>query len=303
MNCQEWLAGSSSQQPSLIVRGAPVGRMSRSPSQAWTTPSAFRTALARFPTWDARHGHRLEELSVRDAGDGPSDEGGDTRRAHDAVREFVEGQHAHGDVLALIGGDNSITFSALNAFMAVQADAAWGIITLDAHHDTRPLTDGSSNGTPIRELIMAGLPGTRVVQIGIAPFGNGEDYASWTREQGVVIHDIDAVRRAGASHIIQDSINYLLTQGVTNCYVDCDIDVVDRAFAPACPGSMPGGLLPEELLAMMYELGTVPNVHGVDFVEVDASQDVAGMTVRLMAAAFVSFASGMSARAGSQHGA
>ncbi len=302
MNCQEWLAAGTSREPALVVRGAPVGRMSRSPSKAWTTPGAFRAALSRFPTWDARHAHRLEELSVLDAGDGPSDEDSDTAAAHDAIGEFARSQHA-GEVLAFIGGDNSITFPALHSLMAADATATWGIITLDAHHDTRPLTDGSSNGTPIRELIMAGLPGRRVVQIGIAPFGNGEDYAAWTREQGVVIHDLEAVRRAGPSHIIHDSVNHLLTQGMTHCYVDCDIDVVDRAFAPACPGSMPGGLLPEELLAMMYELGTVPNVHGVDCVEVDASQDVAGMTVRLMAAAFVSFASGMCARSGSSHGA
>ncbi len=303
MNCKEWLEAGSSAEAELTVRGVPVGRMSRSPSQAWTTPAAFRNALARFPTWDARHGHRLDELHVFDAGDGPSDEVEDTVRAHEAIASYVHGKHRDGDLHAFIGGDNSITFPALAALMEQEADATWGIITLDAHHDTRPLTDGSSNGTPIRELIMAGLPGTRVVQIGIAPFGNGEDYATWTRDQGVVIHDIDAVRRAGPTHIIQDSVNYLLTQGMTHCYVDCDIDVVDRAFAPACPGSMPGGLQPDELLAMMYELGTVPNVHGVDLVEVDATQDVAGITVRLMAAAFVSFASGMIARTGNHHGA
>ncbi|HEV1998734.1 MAG TPA: arginase family protein, partial [Candidatus Dormibacteraeota bacterium] len=78
--------------------------------------------------------------------------------------------------------------------------------------------------------------------------------------------------------------------------VDVDIDVADRAFAPGCPASMPGGLPPADLQLAAFQLGAEPMVRAVDFVEVDAAVDVNGMTVRLMASVFLSFCAGLASR-------
>jgi formiminoglutamase len=90
---------------------------------------------------------------------------------------------------------------------------------------------------------------------------------------------------------------------VTSLYVDIDVDVVDRALAPACPASLPGGMRTDELLQAAHRLGREPGVAGFDITEVDAGADVNGITVRLAAATFLSFCSGVAARPGAGAGA
>jgi hypothetical protein len=67
-------------------------------------------------------------------------------------------------------------------------------------------------------------------------------------------------------------------------YVDLDVDVVDSASAPGCPGARPGGLQAWELLDAAAEVGRHPAVVAVDVVEVDAEADPSGRTVDLAAA-------------------
>ena len=170
------------------------------------------------------------------------------------------------------------------------------MLTLDAHHDCRPATDGSRNGTPVRELIEAGLPGDRVAQIGIHPLGNAREHADWARAQGIHIVPLLTVRRDGMDAVIASAIAQMVAAGADRVYVDFDIDVIDRAFAPACPASLPGGMQPDDLFRAAYLLGSEPRVVAADLCEVDANADVNAMTVRLMAATFLKFCSGLANR-------
>jgi formiminoglutamase len=196
----------------------------------------------------------------------------------------------------VVGGDNSLTRPALLGMMSAKP-GAWALLTIDAHHDCRPATDGSRNGTPVRELIEAGLPGERVAQIGIHPLGNAREHADWARAQGIHIVSLHTVQRDGMDAVIASSVAQLLAHGAEHVYVDFDIDVVDRAFAPACPASLPGGMQPDDLLRAAFLLGADPHVVAADLCEVDANADVNGMTVRLMAATFLKFCSGLVTRA------
>ena len=117
------------------------------------------------------------------------------------------------------------------------------------------MTSGSANGTPVRELIEGGLPGERVAQVGIHPFGNAADHARWALDQGVHVHGVDEVRRHGIETVLQRALGELRESGAQAIYVDLDIDVVDRAFAPACPASLPGGLFPARPVAAARLLG------------------------------------------------
>ena len=54
-------------------------------------------------------------------------------------------------------------------------------------------------------------------------------------------------------------------------HVDLDVDVCDRAVAPACPASLPGGLAAHELLAAAGHAGASPLVRSMDLTEVDAT--------------------------------
>ncbi len=158
------------------------------------------------------------------------------------------------------------------------------------------MTSGSANGTPVRELIDSGLAGNRVAQVGIHPFGNAIEHAQWALAQGVHVHDVDEVRRDGIEAVVTRALGELRDCGADALYVDLDIDVVDRAFAPACPASMPGGLFPGDLIAAARVLGRQGDVAIADLCEVDAQADVAGITVRLLAAAFTALCAGVALR-------
>lgn len=296
MNAREWLAEDAAE-PDLALLGAPISRASITPVESWSTPPAFRDALRRFPTWDAERYIDVADLHVRDLGDVQGDRGdADARVAHARIEVAAEdaGRAAH--IVVVIGGDNSLTRPAFQGLVRA-APGAWGLLTLDAHHDCRPATGGSRNGTPVRELIEAGLPGERVAQIGIHPLGNAREHADWARAHGIHIVPLHTVRRDGIDAVVASSLALLIANGVERVYVDFDIDVVDRAFAPACPASLPGGMQPDDLLRAAHLLGTDPHVVAADLCEVDANADVNGMTVRLMAATFLNFCCGIATRA------
>jgi formiminoglutamase len=295
VNAREWLAGDAAA-PDIVLLGAPISKASISSAESWSTPPAFRAALGRFPTWDAEHDIDIADLLIRDLGDVIGDrDDADATAAHARIREAVE--RAPAGILVVVGGDNSLTRPAMQGLMAASPEATWGLLTVDAHHDCRPASDGSRNGTPVRELIETGLAGNRVAQIGIHPLGNAREHADWARAQGIHVFPLDAIREQGVDAVVASALAALTEAGVDRVYVDFDVDVVDRAFAPACPASLPGGLRPEQLLRAAFLLGLYPIVAAADLTEVDANADVNGMTIRLMAAAFVSFCGGFASRA------
>jgi formiminoglutamase len=296
MNAREWLAEDASE-PDLVLLGAPISKASITPVRSWSTPPAFREALQRFPTWDAERYVDVATLHVRDLGDVQGDrDDADARAAHDRIRAAAAAAARAADHVVVVGGDNSLTRPVLQGLMNA-VPGAWGLLTLDAHHDCRPATDGSRNGTPVRELIEEGLPGERVAQIGIHPLGNAREHAEWARAQGIHIVPVHSVRRDGMDAVIATALSLLVARGAERVYVDFDIDVVDRAFAPACPASLPGGMHPEDLFRAAHLLGADSRVVAADLCEVDATADVNAMTVRLMVATFLKFCSGLATRA------
>lgn len=102
-------------------------------------------------------------------------------------------------------------------------------------------------------------------------------------------------RRQGVADLVRRKLDRL-AQTCAELYVDLDVDVVDRAFVPGCPGARPGGLLPADLLAAAVEAGRHPNVRAVDVVEVDARADPTGVTVDLAALCLLSVAAGFAVR-------
>jgi arginase family enzyme len=294
---REWLGSGSSGPADVVLVGAPISKASISPSQAWATPAAFRDALGRFPTWDAATSADISELAVRDSGDVEGDrDDRDASDAHHRIEEAVAEHISGGVLVVVVGGDNSLTRPAFRGAVRGRP-ARWGLLTLDAHHDCRPVTAGSANGTPVRELIDGGLPGTRVAQIGIHPFGNAREHARWALDHGVHVHTVGDVAREGMEAVFRAALGELHGNGAEAIYVDLDVDVVDRAFAPGCPASLPGGLVPTDLLTAARLAGREPTVAAVDLCEVDAMADVAGTTVRLMAAAFTALCAGVALRA------
>ncbi len=288
-----WLKGASTgvHARRLGVIGVPLSLTSISPSNAQTTPAAVRRALGRFSTFHAGVGVDLEDLYVVDHGDlDVAALLGDD--ALQAVTHGVAGLPAQ-DLLIVLGGDNAVTRPSMRALLPDLSRA--GLLTLDAHHDVRSFFMGPTNGTPVRGLIEDGLPGSQVVQVGLGDLSNSREYNSWCRENGVTSVTARAAQREGVGAAVRRCLDEL-ARTCDDLYVDLDVDVVDRAFAPACPGARPGGLSPAELLDAALEAGRHTSVRAVDIVEVDAVADRDGITVDLAAMCLLTAAAGLLAR-------
>lgn len=291
-----WLAGDLGPAPagarSLTVLGAPLSQASISPSGAHETPAAVRRALRRFSTWFAPAAVDLASVAVTDAGDLDLEDLG-----NEAAQLLVEAgvrRLAGADLLVVVGGDNSITRPAVRG--ACVDLSRVGLLTLDAHHDVRGFHAGPSNGTPVRGLIADGLRGTNVVQIGIGRFTNAPAHRGWAEEHGITVVGVDEARAEDVGACVTRSLDELAGRCDT-VWVDLDVDVLDAAFVPGCPGARPGGLHPLELADAALAAGCHPAVSGIDVVEVDATADPTGITVDNAVLCLLHAAAGLALRA------
>lgn len=288
----DWLAsGGATRGRRLGVVGVPLCRTSISASGAHATPAAVRGALRRFSTFHPGLGVDLESVSVHDEGNLGVAELSD-EQALKAVDEGLARLPSY-ELLVLLGGDNAITRPAMRTVLPDLRRA--GLLTLDAHHDVRGFHAGPTNGTPVRGLIQDGLPGGNVVQVGIGNLTNSRAYRTWCDERGIEVHGVAAAQAEGVRTLVRRTLDRLAAT-CDAVYVDLDVDVVDRAFVPGCPGARPAGLLPGELLEAAEEAGRHPAVRAVDIVEVDATADPTGITVDLAAMCLLSVAAGFASR-------
>jgi len=288
----EWLAAGPGERPvDLAVLGVPAFATSLSQTGAHATPAAVRRALAKYSTWCASRrvdvGELLAPWDRGDVEDPDIPVEGEWR-----VRTAASTAVAKSRLLIAIGGDNSLTYPVMAGAFGDDLSSA-GLVTLDAHHDLR---DGRSNGTPVRDLIEAGLPGEQIVQIGIADWANSRSYATEAHARGVTVITRGEVARRGIDDCMREALD-IAGAGDGGLYVDLDVDVCDRSVAPACPASLPGGLSAAELMQAAFLAGNDPRVRAVDIAEIDATRDSPDeRTVRLAALCILEMAAGLALR-------
>lgn len=278
----DWPAPDAMTSPTTdaAILGVPAHTTSLSPTGAHATPAAVRDALRRYsPALIGPPPIDLTRLRIVDAGDiadpdGPAGEA----RVEAAVAALDTAR-----VIAL-GGDNSITYA------TARGARAGGLVTFDAHYDLR---DGVSNGSPVRRLIEGGLDPRRIVQIGIADFANSVAYAQRAADLGITVITLDEVRRRGIDDVVADALE-IAGAGEGGIHLDIDVDVCDRAVAPGCPASVPGGLAAWELRALTRGIARDRRVCSADIVEVDATADTPDeRTVRLAALCVLELLAGL----------
>ena len=286
-----WLAGATMEQTlgTIAVVGAPVRLGSITPGRCDLAPAAVRAILRRFSCYDLESDVNLHQLAVRDLGDLDLAQA-TLEEAFAPLRDAVRQANQTAEAVVLLGGDNGVTRPGAHGIAASLERC--GVITFDAHFDLRDLTNGLSNGNPIRALLADGLPGQNIVQIGLQGFANSQAYAQVARDAGITVVTMNQVRARSIEAVVSEALD-TLSQHVEVIYVDFDIDVLDRAFAPACPGARPGGLTPWELRRAAFLCGAHPKVRAIDLVEVDPTQDVADVTVFATGACLLSFAAGV----------
>jgi formiminoglutamase len=289
-----WLAGESNPGAQAVLRvlGVPLRLGSITPARCDLAPRAIRSALERFSTADIQHGSDIRNLRAEDLDDLPVSE----LSVEDALWQIVAAVHGALDgaeALVLLGGDNSITLPAcMGMLMNLKRSA---LLTLDAHLDVRDLNEGLRNGNPVSALLREGLPGENIVQIGIQSFANSPEYLAVARDAGIAVVTAEQVVDEGMEILVVRALDALNLKADA-IYVDLDLDVMDRAFAPATPGSRPGGLTPLELRRAAHACGLHPKVRVMDLVEMDPTRDMNDVTALAAAACLLSFASGVLGR-------
>ena len=289
-----WLAGAHAEKTlgKLAVLGAPLRLGSITPGRCDLAPQAVRAILRKFSCYDIEADADLHLVEARDLGDLPL---ADLKLedAFEPLRDAVRKALADTDAVVVLGGDNGVTRPGVHGIADSLEDC--GLITLDAHFDLRDLSNGLSNGNPVRALLADGLPGKNIVQIGIQSFANSRSYAQVASDAGITVVTMSQIRAHDVERLVGESLDEL-SERVEHIYVDLDVDVLDRIFAPATPGSRPGGLTPYELRRAAWLCGAHPKVRAIDLVEVDPTLDVADVTVMATASCLLSFASGLLTR-------
>ena len=282
-----WLAPAGAGQSDLGLFGVLASETSISATGANTTPAEIRVALARYSTYSWSQNKDLRDLSFADFGDSETP---DSPAGESQTMELAKKVSENSKLSIALGGDNSITYAVMRGVFGEELANA-GLITFDAHHDLR---DGVSNGSPVRRLIEAGLPGSSVVQIGINDFSNSPQYAARAKEYGVHVIPRSALRNRTTDSVMDEALSKL---GNKKLHVDIDMDVCDRSVVPACPAAAPGGISADELRQFAFLVGKTPQVVSADITEIDAMADSAdGRTVRLGALAVLEIASGYQSR-------
>lgn len=277
MKVKDWIKpsyGKLSADADVVLTGIPLSRSSISASAASEYPDFFRKAWHLFTTYSIDENVDFREMKVADVGDVKM-HGTNILQCHENI------EHAMTEVLTTcpnsfyvqIGGDHSITAPIIRAFKN-NTNKRIGIVQFDTHLDLRATdSDGPTNGTPIRQLLDAGvMRGEDVYNIGLHGFYNAPSLIRAADDYGVNRITLKAFRRKGADTLIQE-VMAELAEKVDIVYVTVDMDVLDIAYAPGVPASTPGGMRTDELFDLLFEVGKYELVRGMDFVCLDPHRD------------------------------
>lgn len=270
-------AASTAGRRNIGLLGVSTYVTSVTPRSTTSTPNAIRVALERFSTWSfSDHFDLADVVCVVDYGDvvEPDGEGG-----HERVGAAVATFDDQLELRILLGGDNAATWHALSTLAGAEL-SNYGLVTLDAHLDLR---DGESNGSPVRQLLEAGLRGEHVVQIGVADFSNSSFYAKRAHDAGITVITRDELRTERIEDAARRALD-IAGAGGRPVYVDIDMDAADRSVVPACPAAAPGGFSADEMRRFVRAVTSDPRVSAIDFTEIDVDRDSDDQrTVRLAA--------------------
>ncbi len=221
----------------------------------------------------------LDDLTLRDFGDvsalGATGEPLSIRDYREAARLRLE-ELPDDSFKLVVGGDNSVSVAALEAFTAVHGPDV-GILWFDAHADLFATYDGDPDSHACalrRALTLTGVAPQRAMLLATRSFAQEE--TQFIDEQGM-----DCVTAADwaaqSSTWVVERIARTL-EGASAVYLAVDIDGFDASCAPGTGYPMPGGVSSEAFFAFLEQLFAALPVRGMDVTEVAPSLDHNDMT-------------------------
>lgn len=248
-------------------------------------PAAIRAAAGDFA---GKTGHVNFDLGgaswsedmVVDAGDleqDPADAAGNRARIFGAVGQVLDKRA----VPVLIGGDDSVTIPALEAF---GARGAFAILQVDAHIDWRDQVAGERLGLSSVMRRASEMDHIRqIVQVGQRGIGSaGPDDARAATDWGAVLVPGGEVARDGTGRAV-DAI-----PAGSDVILCLDLDALDPSIMPAVIGRSAGGLLYWQVLELIAGVMAQSRIAGIVVTEFMPSRDVSGLGATLAAELIIS---------------
>lgn len=237
-------------------------------------PAAIRAGAADFA---ANRGHINFDLGgpgwpeefLADAGDLPNvaeDAAGNRARIFGGVSQILE----RGAIPVLLGGDDSVTIPALEAF---GARGTFTILQIDAHIDWRDEVGGERLGlsSVMRRASEMAHVG-RIVQVGQRGIGSAraEELAA-ARDWGVTLVPGGEVARDGVAR----AVDAVPARG--EVIVCLDFDALDPSIMPAVIGRTAGGLTHWQVLELIGGVVAKARIAGLVATEFMAERDIGGI--------------------------
>jgi arginase family enzyme len=258
--------------PDVLIVGVPSSKASPQPSRADLTPMAVRDRLSRFSTFHGETGVDFGAVKVKDVGNWAVSEL-DMHRMPEAVEDLAR-DLPQVDLTLFVGGDNAI---ARPLIAAMGADLSRvGLVTFDALIREQP------------------LPGPNVVQIGIHSFSNSAADRAYCDETGIGVFTASDIETEGMGRVIGQAFDRL--EHCDRVFVNVDLGVLDRVFAPACPEARPGGLVVRQLAEGVRLCSANRKTRAMDFVGVDSTLDLNGTTIDATAHLLLTAVAGFAGR-------
>jgi len=257
-------------------------------------PTAIRQAMLGFSNYNVELGVGLEGVRVFDLGDLAVANG--VLKAHKQIESEVTLDLEGSSLLAILGGDNSISLPSLRAFDEKFGEV--GLIVLDSHLDLRGKiggmpTSGSSYGLAVDSL--EGLDSRRVVEIGIHGFLNSKKYYAKAKKRGIKLYTAKDVGDLGTTSTAKEAYQ-IASKGAQAVYLSVDLDVVDISFVSGVSAPSVGGISSQQLFELVYEITRQPKVKCVDLVELAPSLDPSEKSQRVAATTLVCMIAGFASR-------
>ena len=186
------------------------------------------------------------------------------------VYEQTKGLMKKGKLVALLGGDHSISYGYLKSI--AEKHGEFGVLQIDSHCDLRKSYENFIySHASIKYNALEEIPQIqKLIQVGTRDYAHVEwDYARNSNGRVVTFFDQQIKERQFEGATWQQITDDIISQLPQKIYLSFDIDGLDPKHAPNTGTPVPGGFEPEQifyLLKKMKESGR--QLIGFDLVEV-----------------------------------
>ena len=187
------------------------------------------------------------------------------------VREAVDGYLEQDKLVALIGGEHSVTAGYVQAL--AERDVELSVLYLDAHGDLRDEYMGTRWGhasvarrlSEICPLVQAGVRDLSLEEMDFIREGGANTF--FLPPVGPSSLDAASVARSGGMLPLDGNVDRIIDQLTQQVYISIDLDVLDPSLMPAVGTPEPGGLDWHELITLLRTVAERRRIVGFDVME------------------------------------